>query len=102
MRIVRFEDDGGRISYGTDVEENSAVRLTGDIYGTLAKTDQRVQIRKWLSPVVPTAILCIGLNYKAHAAETGMELPKFPVLFMKNPASTIGHKSPIVLPQSIC
>jgi 2-keto-4-pentenoate hydratase/2-oxohepta-3-ene-1,7-dioic acid hydratase in catechol pathway len=36
-----------------------------------------------LAPVEPTAILCIGLNYRAHAAETGADVPEHPILFVK-------------------
>lgn len=100
MHIIRFLDDGGRIGYGTDVKDNTATRLSGNIFNTLAKTSERVRIKQWLSPLDPPAILCIGLNYKAHAAEAGMDLPKFPVLFMKNPASVTGHGAPIVIPAS--
>ena len=38
-----------------------------------------------LAPVVPTAIFCIGLNYRQHAEETKAKIPEFPVLFMKSP-----------------
>ena len=38
---------------------------------------------KLLAPVVPTDILCIGLNYRRHAAEGNAPIPKLPVLFMK-------------------
>ncbi len=100
MRIVRFLDDHNRICYGTDVKNNSATRLSGDLFGNLTKTEERLHIKQWLSPLNPTAVLCIGINYKAHAVETGMKLPEYPVLFMKNPASVIGHQTPIVLPAS--
>ena len=59
-----------------------------------------VRVKKILPPLNPAAVFCIGINYKAHAAETGMKLPEYPVVFMKNPASVIGHGMPIVLPSS--
>jgi 2-keto-4-pentenoate hydratase/2-oxohepta-3-ene-1,7-dioic acid hydratase in catechol pathway len=40
-----------------------------------------------LAPHVPRAIFCIGWNYKAHIEETGRELPEYPVVFLKLPAS---------------
>lgn len=46
----------------------------------------------------PPAILCIGRNYADHAAEMGGEAPARPVVFMKNPASVIGHDEPIIIP----
>jgi 2-keto-4-pentenoate hydratase/2-oxohepta-3-ene-1,7-dioic acid hydratase in catechol pathway len=51
-----------------------------------------------LAPVAPVAILCIGLNYRAHAEETGAPIPKYPVLFMKNPAAVQRPGGPIELP----
>lgn len=54
----------------------------------------------WLSPVVePNKILCIGLNYADHAAETGAEQPTLPVVFSKFSTTLTGHQQPIVLPQ---
>lgn len=47
----------------------------------------------------PPAIICIGLNYKKHAAECGMPEPTRPVVFFKNPASIIGDGGNIVVPK---
>jgi 2-keto-4-pentenoate hydratase/2-oxohepta-3-ene-1,7-dioic acid hydratase in catechol pathway len=46
----------------------------------------------------PGKIVCVGLNYRDHAAEGGMDLPKAPLLFAKWPNTLIGHGDPIVLP----
>ena len=46
----------------------------------------------------PPRIFCIGLNYRDHAIESGMEIPKFPVVFFKMAPSIIGPGEPIVLP----
>ncbi|CAN2191067.1 MhpD 2-keto-4-pentenoate hydratase/2-oxohepta-3-ene-1,7-dioic acid hydratase (catechol pathway) [Candidatus Nanopelagicaceae bacterium] len=51
------------------------------------------------SPVArPTKVICVGLNYIAHIAETGAETPKEPVIFMKAPDSVIGPNDDIVIP----
>ena len=51
-------------------------------------------------PVVrPAKILCIGLNYRDHAAESKMEPPKVPTVFCKYPHTLIGHGQPILLPR---
>ena len=49
----------------------------------------------------PPVILAIGRNYAEHAAEMKGEVSEKPVVFMKNPASVIGHDHAIVIP-SIC
>jgi len=52
-----------------------------------------------LAPVPdPQKIICIGLNYRDHAEESGMPVPPEPVLFSKYPSALIGHLAPIVLP----
>jgi 2-keto-4-pentenoate hydratase/2-oxohepta-3-ene-1,7-dioic acid hydratase in catechol pathway len=52
-----------------------------------------------LSPVPdPRKIICLGLNYRDHAAESGMEIPPEPILFSKYNSSLIGHGGEIVLP----
>jgi 2-keto-4-pentenoate hydratase/2-oxohepta-3-ene-1,7-dioic acid hydratase in catechol pathway len=46
----------------------------------------------------PCKIVCVGRNYPAHAAETGAELPKEPLLFMKAPSALSGPYDDVVLP----
>lgn len=46
----------------------------------------------------PRKIVCVGLNYKDHAAESGAPIPKEPILFSKYPTALIGHEEAIVLP----
>jgi acylpyruvate hydrolase len=53
-----------------------------------------------LSPVLrPSKVICLGLNYRDHAAEAGMAIPEYPILFHKVAGSLIGHRQPIVLPR---
>ena len=47
----------------------------------------------------PEKVICFGLNYKDHAAESGFEEPKYPALFGRFPSSLIGHRAPIVRPK---
>ncbi len=47
----------------------------------------------------PRKIVCIGLNYRDHAAESGVPVPPEPVLFSKYPTTLIGHLDRIVLPR---
>jgi 2-keto-4-pentenoate hydratase/2-oxohepta-3-ene-1,7-dioic acid hydratase in catechol pathway len=46
----------------------------------------------------PPKIVCLGLNYRDHAAESGAPIPKEPVLFSKYATALIGANEPIVLP----
>src|SRR5262249_13038229 len=51
-----------------------------------------------LAPVVPTKVVCIGLNYRDHAAEAQLDTPASPVVFSKWPSCLIGTGQPVVLP----
>jgi acylpyruvate hydrolase len=52
-----------------------------------------------LAPVPqPRAIFGIGLNYAAHAAETGLDRPEWPIVFMKLPSSSVGPGGPVRCP----
>lgn len=50
---------------------------------------------------VPTKVVCVGLNYKEHAAETGMALPDEPLIFLKPPSAVVGFRDPIVIPEGV-
>jgi len=49
----------------------------------------------------PGKIIAVGLNYKNHAAEAGVPLPEFPVLFTKWTTSLIPHEANIVIPKGV-
>lgn len=83
MKIVRYIDAQGKTQTGSLQADGSAERLSGDVYGTLTPTGDKDTITKLLAPIVPTAILCIGLNYKYHAEESGLKVPELPILFAK-------------------
>ena len=51
-----------------------------------------------LPPVRPSKIVCVGRNYRDHAAELGNEVPKQPLLFLKPPSSLIGSGATVVMP----
>jgi 2-keto-4-pentenoate hydratase/2-oxohepta-3-ene-1,7-dioic acid hydratase in catechol pathway len=51
-----------------------------------------------LCPVLPSKIICVGRNYRDHAAELGNEVPKEPLLFLKPPSSLIGPDAAIQYP----
>jgi 2-keto-4-pentenoate hydratase/2-oxohepta-3-ene-1,7-dioic acid hydratase in catechol pathway len=54
-----------------------------------------------LAPVPdPAKIVCLGLNYRDHAAESGMDVPSEPILFSKYATTLIGQGAPIILPPS--
>ncbi|TYC06637.1 fumarylacetoacetate hydrolase family protein [Micromonospora sp. WP24] len=50
-------------------------------------------------PLRPGKIVCIGLNYRDHAAETGAPLPAEPVVFLKAPDTVVGPDDPVLIPR---
>ena len=98
MKIVRYLDSQSRVLYGAQEPDGAARTIRGDIFGSFEVTQERADISKLLSPVDPRAILCIGLNYRHHAAETHAKLPEYPVLFVKGPNAAQNPGDPILIP----
>lgn len=98
MRITRFANPEGEVVCGVETENGNASLLKGSLTQGFALTGQTSRITRKLAPLDPVNILCIGLNYKDHAEETGAMLPEHPVLFMKNTASLNHPDSPIEIP----
>lgn len=103
MRIVRFLDQNAQVHYGKDLGDGSAELLDAEPLAAFpekpATTGQVVPIGQLLSPVTPSNIFCIGMNYKAHVTEMGGAIPDLPVIFMK-PTSSVQHPDqPIRVPR---
>ena len=101
MKIIRYQDAQGQVHFAAQRADGSARVIAGDIYGSYEVTDQRADVRKLLAPIEPTAILCIGLNYRRHAAEGNAPIPKWPVLFMKSPGAVQNPGDPVTLPRRL-
>ena len=99
MNIIRFQDSAGNTRHGIREDKQSARLIEGNIFETYRVTDDRVRIEKLLAPVVPGTILCIGLNYRQHAEETGAKIPEYPVLFIKAGNALNNPDDPIVIPR---
>jgi len=88
-KLYRIEHDGAP-RYA--VERDGAWRLvTGDIYGAWSEgAEISAEGARLLAPVQPSKIVCVGLNYKDHAAEQNKPLPPEPLLFIKPSTAVIG------------
>ncbi|MBD7956655.1 fumarylacetoacetate hydrolase family protein [Microbacterium sp. Sa4CUA7] len=100
MRIARFSHQDV-ITYGI-LDEGDLVVLAGDpLFAGFETTGQRVPVSEvtLLAPVIPRSkIVCVGKNYRDHAAEMGGEAPAAPLLFFKPNTSVIGPGDTIVRP----
>jgi 2-keto-4-pentenoate hydratase/2-oxohepta-3-ene-1,7-dioic acid hydratase in catechol pathway len=96
--IGRFQK-GEEIFYAK-VVDGELFRLRGDVFGSPSfdrKATPRKGIRT-LIPVVPSKIICVGLNYADHARETGKALPKEPLIWFKATTSLIADSGKIEIP----
>ena len=75
MKIIRYLDAGGATGFAALQADGSHLAIEGDIYHSPRLASRRVLPVKLLAPVEPRVILCIGLNYKRHAAESGLPEP---------------------------
>src|ERR1017187_412555 len=75
-------------------------RVENWIYNPPPEAVAELAAVKLLAPVPrPPKMICVGLNYRAHAIETKMEIPKVPTIFNKFPNTVIAPGQPIVLPR---
>ena len=99
MRIVRFST-GRNARYG--VLEGEKIRgLRGSPFARVAFDGSGFDLRdvNLLAPCTPSKIVCLGLNYRSHAEETKLPIPKVPLIFLKPSTAVIGPDDEIVLPR---
>ena len=103
MKIARILLPDGIIHYAQPLDDQgtSMEILTGDPFQGVHLTGERVTTFDLLAPTVPAAILCIGLNYRQHAEEMHAKIPKFPILFLKNPSSLLDPGAAIRIPKKL-
>jgi len=116
MKLIRFGEVGkekpGLLHKGQRVDVSAIVPdynedfFQNDGLKTLAQIDLEqcpiVPDSVRLGPVVkrPSKFICIGINYKKHAKESGMELPNEPVVFFKAPSAMVGPNDDLILPKN--
>jgi 2-keto-4-pentenoate hydratase/2-oxohepta-3-ene-1,7-dioic acid hydratase in catechol pathway len=98
MHIIRYQDPVGAIHFGSQKSDGTSLRCTGDLYSGLRETNEKADIAKLLAPLEPSQILCIGLNYRHHAAESGLQPPERPILFTKGINTVQNPGDPIEIP----
>jgi 2-keto-4-pentenoate hydratase/2-oxohepta-3-ene-1,7-dioic acid hydratase in catechol pathway len=111
MRLATFLPSAGGDPIAGEVRDGTIVAFRqGTVLDRLASGDRSpadgaeygAEHVTLLAPVPrPRAIFGIGLNYAAHAKETGKELPEFPIVFMKLPTSSAPPGGPIRCPEVV-
>jgi 2-keto-4-pentenoate hydratase/2-oxohepta-3-ene-1,7-dioic acid hydratase in catechol pathway len=98
-------DDGTRIDVSTLIADFTPETIEGGALEKLKSADlsalPRLDAHARLGAVIkrPGKIICIGLNYAAHAAEGGMEVPTEPILFFKASSAITGPNDGIMIPK---
>jgi len=119
MKLIRFGavgherpglllEDGSRIdasAFGEDYDEHffgedgiERLRVWSSRHAALAP---RVAAEvRWAPPVArPSKVICIGLNYRGHAKETGAAIPAEPIVFFKATSAIVGPNDDLIIPR---
>jgi 2-keto-4-pentenoate hydratase/2-oxohepta-3-ene-1,7-dioic acid hydratase in catechol pathway len=85
------------------IEDGGAWRLLdGDPFGRHSPGEEIERDgHRLLAPVLPSKLVCIGLNYRDHAAEQNKPLPSSPLMFIKPSTAVVGPGEEIVLPPDV-
>ena len=101
MKLVRYLDSSGAVHHGRRHDDGRVTRIHGEILGPFIDTDDSADLQKLLAPIEPPDIICIGLNYRKHAAEGNSPIPDYPIVFMKNIGALQNPDDPIILPRRL-
>ena len=119
MKLIRFGqagserpglllNDGRRVDaagFGSDYDEaffgGDGLARLAEWAAANAATAPTVGADIRLGPPLtrPSKLICIGLNYRGHAAETGAVVPKEPIVFMKATSAIVGPNDDVVIPR---
>lgn len=103
MKFCRFQQSG-RAQFGlveSVAGEDMVTALVDNPFSAAPKKISPIALRDvtLLAPVQPSKIVCIGRNYREHAAELGHEVPKEPLIFLKPPSALLDPGQKIVRPK---
>ena len=119
MKLIRFGSRGNeKPGIQLDNEQRLDVTSFGEDYTESFFGNNGIsRLKKWLEnnqsgcPIIdsnirlgpplcrPSKIVCVGLNYAQHAAESGMDVPKEPVLFFKATSAIVGPNDDLIIPR---
>ena len=119
MKLIRFgqpgaekqgiiNKEGQRIDvsgFGEDFDEaffenKGTERLAAWLSKNTGKCPKVPETERWGAPIGrPSKMVCVGLNYAQHAKESGMDLPKEPVLFFKSTTALCGPNDEVIIPR---
>lgn len=100
LRRLTADIDGAFLESGGVDAVRSALQSGGlpevpDAHARIAASELRIG-----APIArPSALICIGMNYAAHAAESGSQPPTVPIMFLKTPNTVVGPNDDVAIPR---
>ncbi len=100
VKFLRYQAATGP-AYGVLNPDGTVSALEGSPLGEhrIGATVGPLDALRLLAPLDPPKIICVGLNYKDHVAESGAKMPEFPLYFMKPRTTLVGHGAPVIYPK---
>src|ERR1700756_2202321 len=101
---TRIDVSAGNADYGEDFFARNGVTELRRWLAENAARAPRVPDSVRLGPPIarPSKIVCIGLNFRDHAAESKMQIPDEPVIFLKSTTSLVGPNDDVMIPKNGC
>jgi 2-keto-4-pentenoate hydratase/2-oxohepta-3-ene-1,7-dioic acid hydratase in catechol pathway len=104
VRIARFSYGEG-VAFGVVEsigDDQVVVPIAGHPFAPIERTEVALPLTdvRLVAPVLPSKVVAIGKNYAAHAAETGSDVPKLPLIFLKPSTAVIANREAIASPPS--
>ena len=99
MRIIRFKTKDTPPQFGW-IRDSRVGVIQGDPFGEFRRFEETYDLSevKLLLPCLPSKIIAVGRNYRAHAVEMNNDVPTYPLIFLKPPSSLITNGENIILP----
>ncbi|RLK46571.1 fumarylacetoacetate hydrolase family protein [Microbacterium telephonicum] len=94
LRSLTVDIDGPFLAAGGAARARAAADA-----GELPVLENAADLRVGAPIAQPTKIVCVGLNYRDHAEETGAAIPAEPVVFMKDPSTIVGPFDEVLVPR---
>jgi 2-keto-4-pentenoate hydratase/2-oxohepta-3-ene-1,7-dioic acid hydratase in catechol pathway len=94
-KLARYEYNKKIYEGLVDADEIHVIKGSFGEYYEVSGKKHRISEVRFLPPVIPTKVVCVGQNYLGHIEELGAPVPKEPIIFLKPPSCLIGHEHPI-------
>ena len=96
VKLARYEYDKKIYEGLIDEAEIQVIKGSFWDHDEVSGEKHSISAVRFLPPVIPTKIACVGQNYLGHIEELGAAVPKEPIIFLKPPSCLIGHEQPII------